>query len=657
MRTFVLLWLFFLSINGFCSERNARPELFFSYPDMVTAALSPNGQNIAAIRIIDGFQTLVLIPSIKAEEATLLTPEKYTQKEASIRQLVWLDNRYLAVQLSEIRKGIKDLLDSKISRRLLILDTYSKDPQQRVFSVRTKGWLAHARPGEKGTFLYAKSGVYSKIYKISISDLALDSKNLGKLDKIDGGQFKKSNEIISISGYVTRWFWGHDQEVVSALNFGKKRKLKLTLFDENGEMTTEHAIKESESKEEKRLIPIALTDEQDTFYCLDLNEEESRSVYRVNFSTEKVDLAYEISAYEILDLLISRSGELLGVQVKRNGSIAYEYINDDTSIQAFNKTKKETPTLVSIYDSSADNSLLLAYVESHNTSGKFVLLDDKKDTIKTIGEKRPRLSNIFKTKLIESSFDSDGLKIPYLLSLPHTSISQPYPLIVMPHGGPIGVHDDRYHHTGSHFFAANGFAVLRVNFRGSSGHTSALQKAGKKEWGGKMLSDIHTAVEEVSKRKDIDSERICAAGFSYGGYASSMLIINHPDTYRCAVSVGGVSDVNLYINSPGSTEEQEKWLKEHVGDPESEYENLKSISPAFNLSQLKGPILIAHGFKDRVVDVEHAYRAKVMLEKYDKTFEWYLDEESGHHFSEPKNRILLFSTIIDFLKRQTTSSH
>ncbi len=652
MKIIIALLSLLLSTNSLSKETTVPPEMFFSYPDMVTATLSPNGEKITAIRIIEREQHLVLISTDSLNERILLSPKKYAQKDAVIRKIVWLDNRYLAVQFSELRKGVEDLLDSKISRRLLIIDTHSTANKNNVLSVRTKGWIAHPQPQSPGKFLYAKSGAHSKIYSITISELSPDNKKLGKLDKIDGGQFKKSNELISIEGYATRWFWGNDNKIRASLSYNRKQELKLTLFDENQKKTVDYSIKNKDGAEQnKYLMPIAVANTASAFYCLDFNETENRSVYRVDFSKDSQELVHEISAYEIIDLLISDTGDLLGVQVQKDGAIAYEYINESKNIRDTSSITTNSSALVSVYDVSDDATRLLAYTESHKSPGEFVLLNKNIQRIRSVGKRIPKLSNKFKTTLITGALEVDDLSIPYLLTLPEPTSAKPYPLVVMPHGGPIGVHDDHYYDQATHFVNANGYAVLRVNFRGSSGHSAALKEAGTKEWGGKMLSDIHGAVVQVLTRGDIDSQSVCAFGFSYGGYASTMLAIQHPNTYKCAVTVGGVSDVNLFLNSPNSSASQKKWLKEHVGDPASDYDYLKTISPVYIVDKLTSPILVAHGLEDRVVDVEHAYRTKMMLKKHNKEFEWYLDEKSGHHFSNPEHNISLFAKIIEFLNR------
>jgi dipeptidyl aminopeptidase/acylaminoacyl peptidase len=131
----------------------------------------------------------------------------------------------------------------------------------------------------------------------------------------------------------------------------------------------------------------------------------------------------------------------------------------------------------------------------------------------------------------------------------------------MPHGGPIGVFDHRYFDLDTLFLASKGFAVLRVNFRGSGGHSKALEDAGEQQWGNLMLVDIKAATDKVITRDDIDADHVCVFGMSYGGYAATMLAMQHPERYRCAISYAGVTDLNLYLNAPELNKRQDAWLR------------------------------------------------------------------------------------------------
>ena len=211
--------------------------------------------------------------------------------------------------------------------------------------------------------------------------------------------------------------------------------------------------------------------------------------------------------------------------------------------------------------------------------------------------------------------------------------------------------NDAYFDETTQFFNANGFAVLRVNFRGSGGHSKELREAGKKQFGELMLEDIYQATLAVVQHQYIDKKRICTVGMSYGGYAAVALTINHPEIYQCAVSLAGVMDVPYYTRSPHSTEKQRSWIADQVGNIETEYDELKSISPVYNAAKLTQPILITHGEKDQVVDVEHAYRMKLMLEKHSKEFEWYIEPDGSHSFDNKEETYRFFNRTITFLRK------
>ncbi len=624
---------------------------FFSHPDTVNMVLSPSGDFIVSLHIQEDQQQLRLTTVGDGSQRNLLNTADYSDKETSIQAAAWIDNRYLAVQLSEARTGIEDLLDTKVARKLLVLDT--QDDSTPVLRVRTKGWLVHALRTEEGAFLYAKSGAYSKIFRTEVNKLSPDGKKLGKLDKIDGGQFKKSNQVSSVQGFAVRWFLTEKGEVKAVLNFNRERKLELTVFDESGEKKVIKSWDFNNDKSEenaKNFVPIALSADENTFYCLDFSEENERAVYKVNFVTDESTLVYETSAYKIVDLILSEENTLQGVKVVNAGSVKYEYI-DEADSQIASTKREASADLSAVFHYSVDGSKALLYTESQDTSGEFYFVDKQKSLRKNVANVRPQLKGKLDSTLVEGTLPVDGLDIPYLLTVPKKIKRASYPLIVMPHGGPIGIFDTHDYDSRTQYFAANGYAVLRINFRGSGGYSDALEEAGKKQWGDKMLTDIHMVTRHIVKRPEVDEKRVCAVGYSYGGYAATMLAIKHPELYKCVGNIAGVSDVNLYLSSSRLNEAQKKWAKTYVGDPLSEYDALKQISPVYLADKMTRPIFIAHGQQDATVDVEHAFRLSRMLDKSNVVHDLYIDDDSGHHFSDPEKTIALHEKILDFVEK------
>jgi dipeptidyl aminopeptidase/acylaminoacyl peptidase len=623
---------------------------FFAMPDMVIAKISPDGKSIVALKYQKTQQQLILIDAVTKEEILLLDLQGVYKENASVSKLLWIDDQHIAVQLAVTRKGIEDLLDTKSSQRLLIIKKTENKQPPKIFSVRTKGWLVHPLPAERGVFLYAKSGLYSKVYKISVNALAIEGKKLNKLSKVDGGQFKTSNEVKRTSGYAIRWFFDTQGSPKAVLHYDEKGALILSSYSENEKATVLKAwpneIEQDASIDsdvnEKKLLPLEYAGNNDSFYCLDLNEEEKRTVYLVDYKTGQEKKIYEADSYEIIGLEISQKTEkLTSIKVINNGVVERVFINDLTV-----KNLTSSKLLNSVINTSLEDDKTIVYRESHTNPGQFYLQSATGSML--IGEKYPHLKNKLFSHLIESTVNVEGLEIPYLLSLP-TKTDQPYPLVVMPHGGPIGVYDKQYYDAVVQFLTSKGNAVLQVNFRGSSGYSSELKAAGKNQWANLMLKDIHQATLVVSERLDIASQKICTFGMSYGGYAALMLTSKYPQMYKCAASWAGVTDLNLYVNNPRLTKNQKQWIREHVGVIDWSYEQLKANSPVFQIESLKAPVFIAHGRKDKIVDIENAFRMKLMLEKYNKDYLWYEDEEGTHSFGSVVQRKAYFSQLDAFL--------
>lgn len=658
LRRLLLLGLLLLpSLGGVAGTLDAK--LFFSEPSITAAQLSPTGKTVAALSGRGDDQQLILVDVESGRRQVLLKTGELAPGEATIRDVVWLDGRHIAIQFAEIRKGVRDLLDTRRRQELLIVALpKTREEKSKLLSVRTPGWLAAPLP-QQNNFLYAKSGVYSKLYRITPDVLSPRDAPLGKLMLKDGGQFVAEREVASVEGYATRWFIDAEGEPEAALHF-HDRKLFLSRFNgEDGaeslyQWTQEQLEAESEGEDGARqrlLLPVARAAGATAFYCLDFHEDEERSVYRVDFATGEEELVYEADAFKIFDLVIDDADRLVAVQVVDNGDIHLQYLDGKPRSSADSRHDPD-PTLTTIVGEDLPGKRALVYHERHFQPGYFEVLDRDSGDRHFVGSLFPWLHDQLRGELIEDVIKVEGLDIPYLLSLP--TGAGPYPLLVMPHGGPIGIFDHRYFDGVTQFFVSNGYAVLRVNFRGSSGYSAELKEAGRRQWGALMLTDIHRSAVAVSQRVEIDAQRICIVGMSYGGYAAAMLLIQHPDFYRCGASIAAVTDLNLFLRKPGLSERTTAWLRAQVGDPVTEYKRLKHQSPVYRAAELRRPLLVAHGAKDTVVDVEHAHRLALMLGKYGKDYHLEIYPEGEHSFNDPGFAIALFRQVEDFVRRKLT---
>ncbi|QIL90077.1 alpha/beta fold hydrolase [Microbulbifer sp. SH-1] len=623
---------------------NVPAREFFTEPDFASISMSPDGKRIAGVRRENGEAFLEVSEASGRGGVYRLAATDLSKGKTSIDQWAWIDPVRLVVQSTSERRGIEDLLDTRKKSEWSVWDLSNSKPERASLKrITTPGWVVEALPDQEQEFLYAKSGAYSKIYRIRADQLSAPGK-LSKLSAVDGGQFTASNEVRSVSGYAVRWFLDADSKPRAVLHFDSEGDLTLSAFNDEGETEVLEQWRDADKEPSKgKVVPIALAPGKGKFYGLDFNEDIERSIFLLDYESGEKTLIHEISAYKIVDLILSPlDGSLIGVRTVRNGNRVDEYFD-----KAVSGSKSQSGAdIESELGRSPDGEKRLVYRESHNQPGVFLLYSSTSS--KVVGERFPGLRGKLGGRLIEETFKVGDLDIPYLLSLPDNGTG-PSPLVLLPHGGPIGVFDDRSYDPLTQYLVASGYAVLRVNFRGSGGYTAELKEAGKQQWGALMLEDIYRVTDSVVQRADIDRKRVCVLGISYGGYASAMMATRHPELFRCAASIAGVSDINLMLNSTRLNPRQRAWSRDYIGDPRKDYDTLKAVSPAYLTSELQVPIFVAHGGKDEVVDPEHGFRLKTALEASGKPFEWYFDPEVGHSLGGPESRARIFERAKVFL--------
>lgn len=224
------------------------------------------------------------------------------------------------------------------------------------------------------------------------------------------------------------------------------------------------------------------------------------------------------------------------------------------------------------------------------------------------------------------------------------------PLVVMPHGGPHSVRDDHAYDPFAQYLASWGYAVLQVNYRGSSGYGLEFAQLGRREWARGIEDDIDAAVERARQHPAIDAGRLCIVGGSYGGFSALASVVRHRDRYRCAVSINGASDVPFIGESSDfadSERSMQSWQR-MVGDVENERETLLEISPAYHVDRIEAPVLVVYGTRDRRVDPDHSHRVLAMLELYGKPHE-VLEIEGAEHGFHRHEWIIVARTVRRFL--------
>ncbi len=189
---------------------------------------------------------------------------------------------------------------------------------------------------------------------------------------------------------------------------------------------------------------------------------------------------------------------------------------------------------------------------------------------------------------------SDGLEIPAYLTLPTGVAPRDLPTLVIPHGGPWG-RDVWGYHPVAQFFANRGYAVLRPNFRGSTGYGEAFLNAGNGEWGRLMQDDVTEGVRHLVAQGIADTERVGILGVSYGGYAVLAGVAFTPDVYRAAVDIVGPSNLVTLLNAtPPYWESRRRMLFARMADLDTPEGRawLEERSPLNAADRIKTPLLV-----------------------------------------------------------------
>ncbi|KYF59588.1 peptidase S9, partial [Sorangium cellulosum] len=242
----------------------------------------------------------------------------------------------------------------------------------------------------------------------------------------------------------------------------------------------------------------------------------------------------------------------------------------------------------------------------------------------------------------------DGLDLVSYLSLPRAADpdgdgkpDEPLSTVLLVHGGPWA--RDTWGFNGMHQWLANrGYAVLSVNYRGSTGFGKKFVNAGNLEWAGKMHDDLLDAVDWTVAQGIADKARVAIMGGSYGGYATLVGLTFTPETFACGVDIVGPSNlVTLLESIPPYWAPMLELFAKRVGDPRTEdgRELLRSRSPLYLADKIKRPLLIGQGANDpRVKQAESDQIVKAMTGKgIPVTYVLYPDE--GHGFARPENAL------------------
>jgi dipeptidyl aminopeptidase/acylaminoacyl peptidase len=289
-----------------------------------------------------------------------------------------------------------------------------------------------------------------------------------------------------------------------------------------------------------------------------------------------------------------------------------------------------------------DEQVWLIVANSDTEPGETYLFDRAKHKLSFQFKLRENLPRASLAEMKAVSYkSSDGLQIPAYLTLPKGVPAKNLPAIIFPHGGPWG-RDVWGYNSYAQFLANRGYAVLSMNFRGSTGYGKKFIDAGNNEWGRKMQDDVTWGAKYLIAEGLADPKRVGIFGGSYGGYATLAGVAFTPDVYAAAVDLFGPANLITLLNSiPPYWEAGRQMFYRRMGDPTTAEGKalLVERSPLTSAAKIKTPLMIAQGANDPRVNHAESEQIVVALRERGFPVEYLLIPDEGHGFARPVNNM------------------
>ncbi len=305
---------------------------------------------------------------------------------------------------------------------------------------------------------------------------------------------------------------------------------------------------------------------------------------------------------------------------------------------------------LAILSSDASDSVwTVAYVVD-NGPVSYYLYDRKRKNASFLFTNRPEIEGSILSPMQPVSFAArDGMQLYAYLTLPEGVEPKNLPAVILVHGGPWARERARYSRM-VQWLANRGYAVLQVNFRGSTGFGKAYLNAGNREWAAKMQTDVLDGKNWLIEKGYADANRIAIMGGSYGGYATLVGLSFTPDAFTCGVDIVGPSNLITLIQSiPPYWKPIRSEFDYRMGNADTEPEFLKERSPLFKASNITAPLLIGQGANDPRVKMSESDQIVRAMRENGKQVTYIVFPDEGHGFARPENSMRFYAAAESFL--------
>ena len=627
----------FLIFNEFAySEEQIPTEVFGSPPLISTVKISPNGEKIAMYATLQNGESAILVRDL-TENKPLKPIATSDNKTLKLLGFSWFSDDIILARAWLA----SDFYGTKLDNTRLLRVNVDGTGFEPLFKKRHFKDLPWQPPQQTGIIDWLEDDKDHILVQIPMS-------NMRSPDVVKVNVKKNTIKIVKKGVAGTRsWMTDEYGEVRIGRTYDRDRSAGTIIFKDSGSTKWRTVWKFKTlgedsvgvlgfGKDPNKVWFEAYKDGRIAVFSADISKQ--------NFEPE---LVYSHPKRDVESSLRYKEGskDPIGISFRDEN---YHLITWDEEQAEFEKRIYELFPDQDVYfgTTSKDENRYIIFVENSSTPGSFYIGDKKLGTLDLITHSYPALANkVLPAKETISYKARDGLDIEAFLTLPEGR-DKDLPTIIFPHGGPIAADGAKGFDYWTSFFANRGYAVVQMNFRGSTGYGYDFMKAGLGQWGGQMQEDVEDATKWAIEKGIADPERICIVGGSYGGYAALMGAATS-NLYKCSVSFAGVSDL-LYLLDDSRRYGGEETLRIMLGNKSRQ--ELKDTSPVNLADKIKIPVLLVQGDDDSRVLLKHGQKMRDAMEEAGVNYKYIEQENSDHFLTLKRNRLQFFQETEKFLK-------
>lgn len=367
---------------------------------------------------------------------------------------------------------------------------------------------------------------------------------------------------------------------------------------------------------------------------------------------KEVKLLYENRSYDLQGIFYDRKKKTLAAVSWVADRTAEHYFDKDW--EAIDKTLRDKfpgydVNMVGFDDNRTKG---IVWVGSDRSPAKYYVYDFASKEMTEAANPYPWIDEKEMATMQPVSYTTrDSITIHGYLTLPKGIEPKNLPVVVNPHGGPWA-RDQWGYNPEVQLLANRGYAVLQMNFRGSTGYGRKFWESSFKEWGKKMQDDVTDGVEWLKKEGIADPKHIAIYGGSYGGYATLAGVAFTPDLYAAAVDYVGVANLFTFMNTiPPYWKPYLDQFHEMVGDPKKDSLLLAEASPVLHADKIKTPLFVAQGANDPRVNKAESDQMVAALKKRGIDVEYMVKNDEGHGFHNQDNQYDFYGAMEKFLDK------